>query len=43
MRVPEDQAVARCQGCGAELEDPEQRFGGGDRCLAVLMRGPLRL
>ena len=29
------------EGCGAELEDPTQPFCGGDRCLAVLMRGPV--
>jgi hypothetical protein len=32
--------IARCQGCGAELQDAAQRFCGGDRCLLVLMRCP---
>jgi hypothetical protein len=32
------EVIARCQGCGAELQDRTQRFCGGDRCLLVLMR-----
>jgi hypothetical protein len=34
------EVIARCQGCGVELQDPTQRFCGGDRCLQVLMRWP---
>jgi endogenous inhibitor of DNA gyrase (YacG/DUF329 family) len=40
MKSRTEQQTARCQGCGAELEDPTQPFCGGDRCLAVLMRAP---
>jgi hypothetical protein len=29
--------MARCQMCGAELEDASQRFCGGDRCARVFM------
>ena len=32
-------AMARCQGCGAELEDATQQFCGGDRCLHVWWPG----
>ena len=30
--------MARCATCGAELDDPRQRFCGGDRCSAVVMK-----
>ena len=30
--------MARCQTCGTELDDPSQRFCGGDRCTNVFMR-----
>jgi len=41
-RVPASRGVgiARCQGCGAELQFATQRFCGGDRCLQVLVRSP---
>jgi hypothetical protein len=29
--------MARCETCGAELDDPRQRFCGGDRCARVLL------
>jgi len=28
--------MARCETCGAPLENPADRFCGGDRCLRVL-------
>ena len=28
---------ARCQTCGAALEDPQQRFCGDDRCRGVFV------
>ncbi len=30
--------MARCETCGADLQDATQRFCGGDRCLLVFMR-----
>lgn len=30
--------MARCQTCGAALEDASQRFCGGDRCARVFMK-----
>ena len=30
--------MERCQTCGAELDDPRQRFCGGDRCSGVFMK-----
>jgi hypothetical protein len=35
-RKEEERAMARCQVCGAELEDA-RRFCGGDRCARVFM------
>jgi cytochrome c2 len=32
--------MARCQACGAELDDATQRWCGGDRCLEVFMGRP---
>ncbi len=34
--------TARCKTCGSTLDDPGQRFCGGDRCAAVVMRDPAR-
>jgi hypothetical protein len=30
--------MARCETCGAELQDFSQRFCGGDRCGRVFMK-----
>jgi hypothetical protein len=30
--------MARCQTCGMEVDDPSQRFCGGDRCANVFMK-----
>jgi hypothetical protein len=30
--------MARCETCGAELQDAGERFCGGDRCLQVFIR-----
>jgi hypothetical protein len=32
--------MARCETCGAELQDASQRFCGGDRCDRVFMNHP---
>ena len=32
--------MARCETCGAELQDASQRFCGGDRCHRVFMKLP---
>ena len=32
--------AARCETCGATLEDAQQRFCGDGRCSAVFMRAP---
>ena len=34
-------AMARCETCGAELDDPRQRFCRGDRCAGVFVKGPV--
>ncbi len=34
--------MARCETCGAELEDASQRFCGGDRCRGVFMEPDAR-
>jgi hypothetical protein len=33
-------AMARCETCGAELQDASQRLCGGDRCRGVFMKHP---
>ena len=30
--------MKRCETCGTELDDPRQRFCGGDRCSGVFMK-----
>lgn len=32
--------MARCETCGAELQDASQRLCGGDRCRGVFMKHP---
>jgi hypothetical protein len=38
----EDRRMARCETCGAELQDASQRFCGGDRCHRVFMKTQTR-